>query len=138
MEIAFPVTQANAMFKRVRELLDASAAAGAPMTSTYRSGVNIKFSKPFDCLVGQSTTLGDSDAAKAYADGAIMLDWPSYRPTDGIRYNEPFYTNLSTTLLQEFPFARPHWTKNTRDVFKLAAPNLDQSVRHSLLRSLFY
>lgn len=35
-EVAFPMTQANRMLKRVRELLDASAAAGKPMTSTYR------------------------------------------------------------------------------------------------------
>lgn len=32
--------------------------------------------------------------------------------------------NLATTLIDEFP-CRPHWTKNTRDVFKQAVKNID-------------
>lgn len=36
MEIAFPVTRANEMLQRVRQLLDASEAEGHLMTSTYR------------------------------------------------------------------------------------------------------
>lgn len=35
--------------------------------------------------------------------------------------------NLSTTLINEFP-CRPHWTKNTRDIFTKALKNLDQDV----------
>lgn len=35
--------------------------------------------------------------------------------------------NLSTTLINEFP-CRPHWTKNTRDIFTQALKNLDQDV----------
>ena len=57
-----------------------------------------------------------------------MLDWPTYLPDSGIRYNEPFYANLSATLLKEFPNARPHWTKNTRNIFQQALKNLDQDV----------
>jgi L-gulonolactone oxidase len=53
LELAFPVTQANAMLKRVRKAFDDSAAAGKPMVSTYRSGINIKFGKPYFDLLGQ-------------------------------------------------------------------------------------
>jgi hypothetical protein len=42
MELAFPVTLANKMMKRVRELFDAELKRGIIMTSTYRSGINIK------------------------------------------------------------------------------------------------
>ena len=45
MELAFPMTQANKMFKRVRELLDAQAAGGTSIVATYGSGINIKFAK---------------------------------------------------------------------------------------------
>ncbi|KZV84233.1 FAD-binding domain-containing protein [Exidia glandulosa HHB12029] len=128
MELAFPMTQANKMFKRVRELLDAAAAAGSPIVSTYRSGINIKFAKTFDAFMAQSSSLGDSATAEAYKSGAIMLDWPTYLPDSGIRYNEPFYANLSATLLKEFPDARPHWTKNTREIYKSAVPNMDPKI----------
>ena len=35
--------------------------------------------------------------------------------------------NLANTLIDEFP-CRPHWTKNTRDVFTRAVKNLDPDV----------
>ena len=90
MEIAFPVSQANAMFKRVRELLDAAAAAGQPVVSTYRSGINIKFGKAYFDLLGQ-TTYNTSDGAD-WTKGTIMFDFPTYHPSigDGLRFNEPF------------------------------------------------
>ena len=58
-----------------------------------------------------------------------MLDWPTYLPDSGIRFNEPFYANLWQTLLREFPDARPHWTKNTREIFQKSVKNLDPDVR---------
>lgn len=45
-----------------------------------------------------------------------------------------FHTNfrvdprLATALINEFP-CRPHWTKNTREVFGNATKNIDPSVR---------
>ena len=42
LELAFPVTLANSMLKRVRQLFDAEWKKGIIMTSTYRSGINIK------------------------------------------------------------------------------------------------
>jgi hypothetical protein len=42
MELAFPVTLANKMLKRVRQLFDDELKKGIIMTSTYRSGINIK------------------------------------------------------------------------------------------------
>ncbi|KAI0479455.1 FAD-binding domain-containing protein [Xylariaceae sp. FL0804] len=124
LELAFPVTMANAMLRRVRELFDAEAAKGIVMTSTYRSGINIKFGKPYYDLLGQ-VTYNTSDGAD-WTQGAIMFDFPSFKPSvgDGLRFNEPFYINLATTLVTEFP-ARPHWTKNTREVFGNATQNLD-------------
>ena len=53
LELAFPVTMANQMLKRVRSLFDAELAKGIVMTSTYRSGINIKCM----CLVLLSSTL---------------------------------------------------------------------------------
>ncbi len=35
--------------------------------------------------------------------------------------------NLANTLIDEFP-CRPHWTKNTREVFARSVKNLDPSV----------
>jgi hypothetical protein len=35
--------------------------------------------------------------------------------------------NLAKTLIDEFP-CRPHWTKNTREVFQQATKNLDPEV----------
>ncbi|OJD29500.1 fad fmn-containing dehydrogenase [Diplodia corticola] len=124
LELAFPVTQANAVLKRVRKAFDDEAAKGIVMTSTYRSGINIKFGKPYFDLLGQ-VTYGTADGAD-WTKGAIMFDFPSFKPTvgDGLRFNEPFYHTLATTLIDEFP-CRPHWTKNTRDVFKQAVKNLD-------------
>jgi hypothetical protein len=42
LELAFPVTLANKMLKRVRQLFDDELKRGIVMTSTYRSGINIK------------------------------------------------------------------------------------------------
>ncbi|KAI1055455.1 hypothetical protein LB506_011494 [Fusarium annulatum] len=124
LELAFPVTQANAMLKRVRQLFDNEAKKLKFMASTYRSGINIKFGRPYFDLLGQ-VTYGTSDGAD-WDKGAIMLDFPSYKPSigDGLRYNEPFYHKLAETLIDEFP-CRPHWTKNTREVFERSAKNLD-------------
>lgn len=124
LELAFPVTQANAVLKRVRKAFDDSAAAGKTMTSTYRSGINIKFGKPYFDLLGQATT-NTSDGAD-WSKGVIMFDFPSFQPTfgDRKRYNEPFYGALANTLIAEFP-CRPHWTKNKREVFQEAKKNID-------------
>ncbi|TFK38933.1 hypothetical protein BDQ12DRAFT_745534 [Crucibulum laeve] len=54
-EIAVPVTEANRLLNRIRELFDEAAADGMPVTSTYRSGINIKFGRPFDSFLGQTT-----------------------------------------------------------------------------------
>ncbi|KAK5636209.1 hypothetical protein RRF57_011921 [Xylaria bambusicola] len=121
LELAFPVVMANQVLKRVREAFDAEASKGrAVVASTYRSGINIKFGKAYFDFLGQVTydTFDGADWTK----GAIMFDFPTFHPTigDGKRYNEQF----STTLLDEFP-ARPHWTKNTREVFGNATQNLD-------------
>ncbi len=40
--------------------------------------------------------------------------------------------NLAHTLIDEFP-CRPHWTKNTLDVFTRAVKNLDPDVRLAVL-----
>ena len=124
LELAVPVTRANDLLKRVRELFDAEAAKGMPMTSTYRSGINIKFGQPYNDLLGQVHTTGEGGAE--WDKGAIMFDFPTFRPNtlDHLRFNEPFYPMLARTLIQEFP-CRPHWTKNTREVFTDAVQNLD-------------
>lgn len=59
LELAVPVTQANAFLKRVRQLFDETVEEGKPVTSTYRSGINIKFGKAFDSFLGQSTERTD-------------------------------------------------------------------------------
>lgn len=64
-EIAVPVTIGTQVLRRVRELLDEAAADGKAVTSTYRSGINIKFGRPFDSLLGQTTE----------RTGAIKGDW---------------------------------------------------------------
>ncbi|KAK3900844.1 hypothetical protein C8A05DRAFT_45395 [Staphylotrichum tortipilum] len=124
LELAFPVTMANAMLKRVRQLFDAELKKGIVMTSTYRSGINIKFGKPYFDFLGQ-VTYNTSDGAD-WSKGAIMFDFPSFRPTvgDHKRFNEQFYHNVANTLIDEFP-CRPHWTKNTREVFTRAVKNID-------------
>jgi L-gulonolactone oxidase len=90
LELAVPVTQANKLLKRVRELFDAELKKGIIMTSTYRSGINIKFGKPYNDLLGQVTT-NTADGAD-WSKGAVMFDFPTYRPTfgDHLRFNEPF------------------------------------------------
>lgn len=142
LELAFPVTQANAVLKRARELFDDELKKGLIMTSTYRSGINIKFGRPYFDLLGQ-VTYNTSDGAD-WTKGAIMFDFPSYKPSvgDGSRFNEPFckcswrliITSLTRSdetfvkaLVKEFS-CRPHWTKNTREVFELATSNLDKDV----------
>ena len=141
LELAIPVTQANALLKRVRELFDAELAKGIVMTSTYRSGINIKFGRPYNDLLGQVHTAPEADWSK----GAIMFDFPAFRPTigDNLRFNEPFCEyhmntpgtyllifidhNLASTIVNEFP-CRPHWTKNTRDVLEQSVKNLEPDV----------
>ncbi|ORY16521.1 FAD/FMN-containing dehydrogenase [Clohesyomyces aquaticus] len=124
LELAFPVTQANAVLKRVRKAFDDELKKGIVMTSTYRSGINIKFGKAYFDLLGQ-VTYNTADGAD-WSKGAIMFDFPSFKPTvgDGLRFNEPFYHTLATALINEFP-CRPHWTKNTREVFGQAKKNID-------------
>ncbi|KAI1089500.1 FAD/FMN-containing dehydrogenase [Rostrohypoxylon terebratum] len=138
LELAFPITQANAMLKRVRQAFDDELAKGIVMTSTYRSGINIKFGKPFYNFLGQ-VTYNTSDGAD-WTKGAIMFDFPTFKPSigDGKRFNEDFYPRLAKTLIDEFP-CRPHWTKNTRDVFTNATKNLDPShlTRFKAVREKF-
>ncbi|KAJ3493693.1 hypothetical protein NLG97_g4572 [Lecanicillium saksenae] len=126
LELAFPVTRANEMLKRVRALFDEEEKKLIWMTATYRSGINIKFGKANFDFLGQVTT--DTEDGQDWSKGAIMFDFPTYRPAvgDHKRFNEDFYIRLANTLIDEFP-CRPHWTKNTRDVFKRAVKNLDKS-----------
>ncbi|TFK38934.1 FAD/FMN-containing dehydrogenase [Crucibulum laeve] len=69
-----------------------------------------------------------------------MFDFPTFRPTlgDHHRYNEAWYAILHTTLITEFP-VRPHWTKNTREIFQqcLTHIDLDSLVRFSKVREQF-
>lgn len=78
------------MLKRVRQAFDEEAKKGIIMTSTYRSGINIKFGKPYYDLLGQ-VTYNTSDGAD-WSKGAIMFDFPSFKPSigDGKRFNEEF------------------------------------------------
>lgn len=99
LELAFPVTQANTVLKRARELLDDELDKGMVMTSTYRSGINIKFGKAYYDLLGQ-VTYNTSDGAD-WTKGAIMFDFPSFKPTigDGTRFNEPFCMSSSSVSI---------------------------------------
>ncbi|KAK2057538.1 FAD-binding domain-containing protein [Colletotrichum caudatum] len=112
LELAFPVTQANAMLRRVRRLFDDELKKLVVMTSTYRSGINIKFGRPYFDLLGQ-VTYNASDGAD-WSKGAIMLDFPTFRPTvgDHTRFNEPFYHNLARVLIDEFPEVLAQAAKN--------------------------
>jgi hypothetical protein len=161
MEIAFPMTMANAMLKRVRELWDEEGRQGRWMASTYRSGINIKFGRSHFDILGQTTK--DSRGKVDWSRGAIMFDFPTFWPTwgDHERFNEPFCGfspyrpvffclgfekagdetlltwrhldhNLAKTLIDEFP-CRPHWTKNTREIFQQSVKNLDPDVSLVLL-----
>jgi L-gulonolactone oxidase len=139
LELAFPVTQANAVLKCVRKAFDDEFwKSGRIMTSTYRSGINIKFGKPYFDLLGQ-VTYDTADKAD-WSKGAIMFDFPTFKPTvgDGLRYNEPFYHNLAKLLIDEFP-CRPHWTKNTREVFQQSKQKIDPShlARFKAVRQKF-
>ncbi|KAJ0387307.1 hypothetical protein COL922a_002548 [Colletotrichum nupharicola] len=138
MELAFPITQANAMLRRVRQLFDDELKKLVVMTSTYRSGINIKFGRPFEGFLSQVAT-NTSDGAD-WSKGAIMFDFPTFRPTvgDHSRFNEPFYHNLAKVLIDEFP-CRPHWTKNTREIFANATKNLnpDHIARFKAVREQF-
>ncbi|KAK5660673.1 hypothetical protein OQA88_12037 [Cercophora sp. LCS_1] len=124
LELAFPVQMANKMLQRVRKLFDDELKRGIVMTSTYRSGINIKFGKAYYDLLGQGT-YNTSDGLD-WTKGVIMFDFPSFRPTvgDNKRFNEPFYHKVANTLIDEFP-CRPHWTKNSRDVLTRSVKNLD-------------
>ncbi|KAK8024094.1 Fad/Fmn-containing dehydrogenase [Apiospora rasikravindrae] len=125
LEIAFPITQANDMLKRVRKFFDDEwKDKGIIMTSTYRSGINIKFGKAYYDLLGQ-TTYNTSDGAD-WSKGAIMFDFPRFKPSggDGKPFNPDFYPRLAKVLIDEFP-SRPHWTKNTREIFEYGKKNID-------------
>ena len=90
LELAFPMTRANDMLRRVRELFDDEARKGRIMTSTYTSGINIKFGRAYFDLLGQVTY--NATEEEDWTRGAIMFDFPSFKPSvgDGLRYNEPF------------------------------------------------
>ncbi|KAJ7149432.1 hypothetical protein C8R43DRAFT_1007086 [Mycena crocata] len=139
LELAIPIPLANAALKRVRELFDQTAAEGKAVTSTYRSGINIKFGKPFDSFLGQTTERVGNRTAD-WSKGAMMFDFPSFVPTTGDhhRFNEEFYATLATTLINEFP-VRPHWTKNTRSIFEQSVKNMDQDSlnRFAAVRAQF-
>ncbi len=122
LELAFPVTIANQVLQRVRQAFDDEAKKGIIMTSTYRSGINIKFGKAYFDLLGQVTT--NTEDGADWSKGAMMFDFPTFEPTwgDKKRFNEGFYERLMETLLTSFP-CRPHWTKNTREVFNLTMAN---------------
>lgn len=95
LELAFPVTMANDMLRRVRELFDAQLEENLIiMTSTYRSGINIKFGKANYDFLGQ-VTYNTSDGAD-WSKGAIMLDFPTFWPNigDHLRFNEPFCESM--------------------------------------------
>ncbi|KAH7394460.1 hypothetical protein BKA66DRAFT_301020 [Pyrenochaeta sp. MPI-SDFR-AT-0127] len=139
LELAFPMTRANEVLQRVRKAFDDEKAIyNITMTSTYRSGINIKFGRPYFDFLGQVTngTEGGADWSK----GAIMFDFPTFRPADGIRFNEPFYKRLAEALVTEFP-CRPHWSKNTREVFSLTVAknrfNPDYLARFKTVRQAF-
>ncbi|KLU91242.1 hypothetical protein MAPG_09764 [Magnaporthiopsis poae ATCC 64411] len=138
LELAVPVTMANKLLKRARELFDAELKKGIVMTSTYRSGINIKFGKPYFDFLGQGT-YNTSDGVD-WSKGVIMFDFPSFEPSwgDKKRFNEPFYGNLAKTLIDEFP-VRPHWTKNTRDVLRQSVKHLDPNYlrRFKAIREKF-
>lgn len=54
-------------------------------------------------------------------------------PRDVVSLNLPSAdADLADTLVNEFP-ARPHWTKNTREVYQKSLKNLDPAVRHPIL-----
>ena len=103
LELAAPVTMANALLKRVRKAFDDEAARGLVMTSTYRSGINIKFGQKYNDLLGQvaDDTINGADWSK----GASMFDFPSFRPTigDQKRFNEDFCRYFSVS---KQPFIR--------------------------------
>ena len=122
LELAFPVTIANTVLKRVRKAFDDEAKKGIIMTSTYRSGINIKFGKAYVDLLGQVTT--NTEDGADWSKGAMMFDFPTFQPSwgDKKRFNEEFYGRLAEALIKEFP-CRPHWTKNTREIFKLTMAN---------------
>ncbi|KAJ7456118.1 hypothetical protein FB451DRAFT_1354004 [Mycena latifolia] len=138
LELAVPIPLANHFLKRVRQLFDEAAAEGMPVTATYRSGINIKFGKPFESFLGQTTLIGNTTAD--WSKGAMMFDFPSFVPTlgDHHRYNEAWYDRLARTLIDEFPI-RPHWTKNTRSVFAQALKHLDADslTRFAAVRERF-
>ncbi|KAF9522205.1 hypothetical protein CPB83DRAFT_919332, partial [Crepidotus variabilis] len=137
-EVAVPVTQANKLLTRIRKLFDEAAADNKAVTATYRSGINIKFGRPFDSLLGQTTTLQSNKTAD-WSKGAIMFDFPSFRPSTGdhTRYNEP-YSTMQKTIINEFP-TRTHWTKCTRDILSHSVKNLDPALlkRFAVVRQKF-
>lgn len=96
---------ANKMLTRVRELFDDEEKKLKVMASTYRSGINIKFGKAHYDFLGQMTY--NTSDGQDWTKGAIMFDFPSYKPTvgDKKRYNEEFCT--PTAVFCCFPVAWP-------------------------------
>ncbi|KAJ3248231.1 hypothetical protein HK104_007736 [Borealophlyctis nickersoniae] len=122
-ELAVPITHATALLKRVRQLFDIEALHLKPFAATYVSGINIKFAGPADNFLAQATAKGNP--GEDWSKGAIMFDMASFRPSNGKRFNEPFYAKLAETIIREFP-ARPHYTKNTREIYTKAKGWLNQ------------
>ncbi|EUC39889.1 hypothetical protein COCMIDRAFT_41682 [Bipolaris oryzae ATCC 44560] len=109
LELAFPVTIANDVLKHVREAFD----------SELKKGI---FGKPYNDLLGQVFTANEDGAD--WTKGAMMFDFPTFKPNwgDGKRFNEGFYDRLAKGLIERYP-CRPHWTKDTRDIFNLTMVN---------------
>ncbi|WQF82856.1 hypothetical protein CDEST_07870 [Colletotrichum destructivum] len=93
-----------------------------PTNASAREGFQNTFSVT-DLEETAARTLLDSGR---YLATSNVLDFPSFRPKvgDHTRFNEPFYHNLAMVLVDEFP-CRPHWTKNTSEVFAHAVKNID-------------
>lgn len=121
LELAFPMTQANAVLKRIRALFDEEIWKVKPVTSTYRSGINIKFGKAYFDLLGQGT-YNTADGAD-WSRGVIMFDWPSVswlsslslsRPSGMARMVWTKMTDLHSLSLFLSNQFRPTWGDNKR------------------------
>jgi hypothetical protein len=162
LELAFPITLANKMMKRVRHLFDDKLKKGIVMTATYRSGINIKCelqSKGWterDIDKRQLAKLTLTSSASSRTTRATAPTGPrglscSTSPRSGppltttsgsassyvsdedyirervLRWGHFQYHKVANALIDKFP-CRPHWTKNTREVFTRSVKNLDPDV----------
>lgn len=114
LELAFPITRANEMLKRVRQLFDDEEKKLIWMTATYRSGINIKFGKANFDFLGQVTV--NTEDGQDWSKGAIMFDFPTYRPAvgDHKRFNEDFCKLISDNFVLWLGFA----AKSIRQTFE--------------------